>query len=333
MSKPCKSIEAGHPAKRADGGRKPRRPHGLSQGGFAQRRELVAISAGIAAVVGIGVLLWRFGLSGLPYEEPPLEYMRYLELTRHLEGQEGLTLPESTSTRRISDWTAVTISPKVLRVKDRLVAEIDEGRVPVRHKNGGSEGYLIRPLRDRLAEEASHQQRIAAISKSEQDMSLLLIVDRLASFRVLTEVIYSARQAGFMNFDLMVSTGSSWDRRHSSISIEVPAVSPEKVCPRIALTSRGITVAASGRIVSSTGGLVESDNEPTIPRLANGEHDYAGLTSLLESLKAEAGEGEEHVVINAEDDIPFFEIIQVLDVSREADGRVLFPRPMLSGGM
>ncbi len=116
-----------------------------------------------------------------------------------------LTLPDSSALLEPEDAVPIAVTTRQILVNDRAVATIQGGKVEAAHKDGGDEGYLIRPLRDALAEEAEHQRRIASHNIA-QDFTgtALLIAHRDTSFRVISEVLYSAGQAEFSQFRFTV---------------------------------------------------------------------------------------------------------------------------------
>ena len=118
---------------------------------------------------------------------------------------DDLTLPDSTAQLAPEDAVPIAITARQILVNDQAVATIQNGRVEAVHKDGGEEGYLIRPVRDALAEEAEAQRRIASFNVA-QDFTgtALLIAHRETSFRVISEVLYSAGQAEFSQFRFTV---------------------------------------------------------------------------------------------------------------------------------
>ncbi len=117
---------------------------------------------------------------------------------------EELTLPDSTAQLDTEDATPIAITARQILVADRAVANIRNNRVDPVHKDG-EDGYLIRPVRDALEDEAEAQSRVAAANPGvEFTGTALLIAHRETSFRTISEVLYSAGQANFNQFKFTV---------------------------------------------------------------------------------------------------------------------------------
>ncbi len=95
-----------------------------------------------------------------------------------------------------------------------------------------------------------------------------------------------------------------------------------------------ITVTELGFIVAGSGAVLPGDDEggPTVPLTPAGDYDFEGLTSKLEEIKNNFPD-EEQLILNAEEDIEYHVIIDVMDASREIDGRLLFHEVVLSAGI
>lgn len=98
----------------------------------------------------------------------------------------------------------------------------------------------------------------------------------------------------------------------------------------VAVTDKGFTVAGTGAVLGGQEGTEEAG--PTVPKGPGGEYDYEALTAKLAEIK-DAFPDETKVILNAEPDIKYEIIINVMDASRETEGRLLFPDVVLSAGI
>ena len=98
----------------------------------------------------------------------------------------------------------------------------------------------------------------------------------------------------------------------------------------IAVTDKGFTLAGVGAVLG--GGDKGQADGPTIPKKGDGTYDYDGLTKKLAQIK-DSFPDETKVIINAEPAIQYDVIVKVMDASREANGRTLFPDVILSAGI
>jgi biopolymer transport protein ExbD len=100
---------------------------------------------------------------------------------------------------------------------------------------------------------------------------------------------------------------------------------PEK--PPLNLT---ISVGASGFTVAASGGVL-----PIIPKAANGQYDYAGLTAKLREIKSNPGNADETKAnFSADANIPYDVVVATLDAMRQGDdGKILFPDVNFAAGI
>jgi biopolymer transport protein TolR len=123
-----------------------------------------------------------------------------------------------------------------------------------------------------------------------------------------------------------------------NINVSVPTISqgggasseqpppPEK--PPLNLT---VTVGATGFTVAASGGVL-----PPIPKLPNGQYDYAGLTAKLKEIKSNPDNAEETKAnFNADASTPYDVVIATLDAMRqeEGTGKILFPDVAFAAGI
>ena len=99
----------------------------------------------------------------------------------------------------------------------------------------------------------------------------------------------------------------------------------------IAVTQKGFTIAGTGAVLGGqeAGGDAAG---PTIPKTPAGEYDYKALTAKLSEIK-DAFPDETKVILSADQDIKYEIIVNVMDASRENEGRLLFPDVVLSAGI
>jgi biopolymer transport protein TolR len=121
-----------------------------------------------------------------------------------------------------------------------------------------------------------------------------------------------------------------------NINVTVPTISsgsgssadqppPEK--PPLNLT---VSVGATGFTVAASGGVL-----PIIPKLANGQYDYPGLTTKLKEIKSNPDNATETKAnFNADASTPYDVVIATLDAMRqEEDGKILFPDVSFAAGI
>ena len=103
-------------------------------------------------------------------------------------------------------WTLV-ITPNGIVVEGKAIVSVRDGDVDPAEKEGGSLGIKIPRLTNFLA--ALHQQELATSHADPANApvpELLIIADRITPYRLLVEVMFSAKQkeAGYKHFRLIV---------------------------------------------------------------------------------------------------------------------------------
>jgi biopolymer transport protein ExbD len=117
---------------------------------------------------------------------------------------EGLQLPSSSveTTRPLA--VNITVSSNAILVEGDAIAPVRAGAVDPSVKRDGANGYYITPLVDTLQKHANRLKKIAAMGATEFDGTAMIMVDKNTPYRLLTEVLYSAGQAEFRNYHLVV---------------------------------------------------------------------------------------------------------------------------------
>jgi biopolymer transport protein ExbD len=118
---------------------------------------------------------------------------------------EDLMLPLSSSQRTVEEAIRITITQKEIAVEDKVVVHLVNGTVDPSSKRDGDAGYFITPLFNKLKEHVAQLEQIAKLNPAVKFKGKLIIVgDKKISYRLLTEVLYTAGQAKLGNFRLMV---------------------------------------------------------------------------------------------------------------------------------
>jgi len=120
---------------------------------------------------------------------------------------DDLKLPRSTSAQPLEDAIVIAISTKAIMVQDVKVADLRNGAVDESLKRDGQEGLLINPLYDSLKEKVQHLKMIGARTNSPFKGMALVVAHKATSYRLVTEVLYTAGQAEFEKFKFVAAEG------------------------------------------------------------------------------------------------------------------------------
>ena len=117
---------------------------------------------------------------------------------------EGLQLPQSAIETARALAVNVTITQSAILVEGDAVTTVRAGAVDPSVKRDGANGYYITPLVDVLSKHANRLKKISAMGGTQFDGTAMILVDKNTPYRLLTEVLYSAGQAEFKNYHLVV---------------------------------------------------------------------------------------------------------------------------------
>ena len=117
---------------------------------------------------------------------------------------EGLQLPTSSIEAQRPLAVNITITQNAVLVEGDGVTTVRAGAVDPSVKRDGANGYYITPLVDVLNKHANRLKKIAAMGGTQFDGTAMVLVDKSTPYRLLTEVLYSAGQAEFKNYHLVV---------------------------------------------------------------------------------------------------------------------------------
>jgi biopolymer transport protein ExbD len=117
---------------------------------------------------------------------------------------EGLVLPKSSIETQRPLAVNITVSQNAVLVEGDAVAAVRTGSVDPSVKRDGANGYYITPLVDVLTKHANRLKKIGAMGGTVFDGTAMVMVDKNTPYRLLAEVLYSAGQAEFKNYHLVV---------------------------------------------------------------------------------------------------------------------------------
>jgi biopolymer transport protein ExbD len=98
----------------------------------------------------------------------------------------------------------ITVTQSAILVEGDGVTTVRAGAVDPSVKRDGANGYYITPLVEVLTKHANRLKKIAAMGGTQFDGTAMVMVDKSTPYRLLTEVLYSAGQAEFKNYHLVV---------------------------------------------------------------------------------------------------------------------------------
>ena len=117
---------------------------------------------------------------------------------------DNLQLPKSTSVLKPLPSVNVTVSLNSIIIEGDGVASVRNGAVDPSSKRDGANGYYITPVVETLQKHANRLKKLQAMGATPFDHTILMLVDKSIPYRLVTEVLYSAGQAEFSNYRMVV---------------------------------------------------------------------------------------------------------------------------------
>ena len=114
--------------------------------------------------------------------------------------------PASSSKVKPHEAVEVTITRNAILVEDDTVAAVKRGEVDSSIKRDGQSGYLINPLHAILQKHTKRLQKIEKMTGGKMPFKgeLVLIADQTTPYRLISEVLYTAGQAEYGKYRLLV---------------------------------------------------------------------------------------------------------------------------------
>jgi biopolymer transport protein ExbD len=132
--------------------------------------------------------------------------MNYASNPTNITPSADLQLVQSLETTEQHDHlTTLAITQTHILVDDKPVVQVKDGKVSPTAKRDGEDGYFITPLFDALQASADYQKKLASYNKSIKFQGRLMVIgDEIVPFRLLSEVLYTAGQAEYGEFEFAV---------------------------------------------------------------------------------------------------------------------------------
>jgi biopolymer transport protein ExbD len=115
-----------------------------------------------------------------------------------------MQLPRSQTRAEPKQALQVTVSQSVILIEGDAVATVKDGRVDSAVKRDGENGYHITPIVDTLNKHARRERKVDELQERKFEGELMVVADKSTPYRLLTEVLYSAGQAGYAKYRLLV---------------------------------------------------------------------------------------------------------------------------------
>jgi biopolymer transport protein ExbD len=120
--------------------------------------------------------------------------------------KEELIIPTSDSQVQPHQAVQVTLTKNALVVEGDPVAAIKKGLVDASVKRDGASGYLITPLLSILQKHTTRLKTIEKMSQGKMKFKgeIVLVADQTLPYRLISEVLYTAGQAEYGKYRLLV---------------------------------------------------------------------------------------------------------------------------------
>jgi biopolymer transport protein ExbD len=119
---------------------------------------------------------------------------------------EEIMPPKSSSLIKPHEAVQVTLTRNAILVENEPVAPLKKGEVDSSIKRDGQSGYLINPLFTVLQKHAVRLKKIEKMTHGKMKFKgeIVLIADQTMPYRIISEVLYTAGQAEYGKYRLLV---------------------------------------------------------------------------------------------------------------------------------
>jgi biopolymer transport protein ExbD len=125
-----------------------------------------------------------------------------------VDASDDLRLPPSNTEITPQASASITVSAVGIVVNDKVVVPVKDGVVDKAFKGGDENALQIQPLFEALNEAAQTQKEISQRIGSKFEGLLTVIAHQETTYRLITEVLYTAGQAEFQKFKFTVLKGA-----------------------------------------------------------------------------------------------------------------------------
>jgi biopolymer transport protein ExbD len=125
--------------------------------------------------------------------------------TSNITQSDQLALAASGTAKEVVESVSVTLTKSAILVEGKPVVSVHGGAIDASDKQSGDvNGLVITPLLNALAERATLDKRIAQLKSMPFEGAATIIADKTTPFRLLTEVMYTAGEAEYKKYRLIV---------------------------------------------------------------------------------------------------------------------------------
>ncbi|PIE65876.1 MAG: biopolymer transporter ExbD [Deltaproteobacteria bacterium] len=133
-----------------------------------------------------------------------LFFLKNFQVSGQVQPSEEMTPPKSSAQIEAKTTLQITITKKSILVADKPVASVKKGEVDSSLKRDGQSGFLIMPLMEVLQQHATRLKTLEKRKYSKFEGEAVIIADHTIPYRLLSEVLYTAGQAEFGKYRLLV---------------------------------------------------------------------------------------------------------------------------------
>jgi biopolymer transport protein ExbD len=125
--------------------------------------------------------------------------------TANITQSDQLQLASSGTAKEVVESVSVTLTKNAILVEGNAVADVHDGAIDASDKQSGDvNGLVITPLLNALTQRAELDKKIADLKGEPFEGAATIIADKATPYRLLTEVMYTAGEAKYKKYRLIV---------------------------------------------------------------------------------------------------------------------------------
>jgi len=125
--------------------------------------------------------------------------------TSNITQSDQLSLAASTTAKDVQESVSVTLTKSAILVEGNPIVNVHGGAIDASDKQSGDvNGLVITPLLVALQERAKLDKKIAQVKNTVFEGAATIVADKGTPYRLLTEVMYTAGEAEYKKYRLIV---------------------------------------------------------------------------------------------------------------------------------
>ncbi len=132
---------------------------------------------------------------------------------------------------------------------------------------------------------------------------------------------------GLMSFGVLNVSAPKYAAGPAVVAPPDEPTKPKPLLLTVLVSEQGFFVAGTGGVLPGETGAADQAGAPTIPKLPNGDYDFAALTAMMTKIKKTFPD-ESKAILGADAKVRYDTLVRTMDAVRENPGQLIEGKPM-----